>query len=246
MTSKLSFYIEIHLLKIPIMLLFLVLAGIFPQCRGSLLCSDWITSAMGWSFNVTHCAHELNNSITMSESEYGYFQIAPFNNSLGNMSIAGRNVGPIIRYLIFNEEHHHHHQPHPLSDQIHMKIWRAKYFLPVPGGYLANIEIRYTEFDPENYETSQAYCKDNEIVKEYFWKVVSNGDSNFNASASLQECSSTSMTEGGYWITQVPHILPPKWLPDGGYQEVSARQDFVVEELEDHLFYQPKSAASSS
>jgi hypothetical protein len=173
----------------------------------------------------------------MSESEYGYFQIAPFNHSSGNMSIAGRIVGPIIRELIFNEEHHHHHQPHPLSDQIHMKIWRAKYFLPVPGAYLANIEIRYTEFDPENYETSQVYCKDNEIVKEYFWKVVSKGGS---ASASLQECSSTSMTEGGYWITQVPHILPPKWLPDGGYTLVSARQEYVVKELEDHLFYQPK------
>jgi hypothetical protein len=52
------------LLKIPIMLLFLVLAGIFPQCRGSLLCSDWITSVMGWSFNVTHCAHELNSRST--------------------------------------------------------------------------------------------------------------------------------------------------------------------------------------
>lgn len=99
------------------------------------------------------------------------------------------------------------------------------------------------EFDPENYTMLQTYCIDNEIVKEYFWKVVSKDNSSISALSeanSLEECSSTSMTEGGYWITRIQHILSPKWLPDGGFRQVSPWQKYMVEELEGNLFYQPK------
>lgn len=213
---------------------------VLTLCRGSLLCNHRKSIALGFSFNVSHCIYRLGNiTQTHGIEKGGYFLVVPVGVAAlsNNLAIVGRIVGPIISELIFSPEY---------DIRIERRKYKAIYYHLVPGIYRVNIEIRYTNFDPDSYENAIVYSINNEIVKEYFFEVPPitllkrTNSTSIDERMHLHNCSVNALSKGGHWIALATHQMPSKWLLDEGFLQISAQQKFLTAQLTDSLLYTPR------
>eukprot|EP01041_Mallomonas_annulata_P007329 gene7329-14949_t len=145
-----------------------------------------------YQFEVEHCSYQHDHRYK------GQFYITLHSKNDENIGLVGRIVGPAIHELVF----------HKLSKLV----WTAHYALHLHGQYRANIEIRYTDFDPENFQNATVYRVDNEVVKDL--KIsFSPSVTKYSYPSKESICDASISKHGnGHWMNNLPEALPAKYL----------------------------------
>ena len=181
----------------------------------------------GTEYSIKHCHyyHEYSNE--------GYFHIQRHNHNGSTSAIGlilfGRIVGPAIMELIF-----HHH----LHDGNHSHTLEATYRLPSSGTYNVSIEVRYENFDPNDYASSPVFYTDNELLSDtityvqdkHFSDIKVHGSRNFE-----------NNFLHGFWRSSIPFSMPAK-MPfiDLDDNNMTAIQSSRIKLLQNSLTYESR------
>ena len=174
------------------------------------------------AFKSEHCTNTDNDD---NSTTHGYFQVAAeiSGDLYPRLKLAGRVVGPLISELKFVLDHKKHH-------------WRAYYYLPINGKYLANVEIRYINFSIKDYENAEVHSTKNEIFTDFAFET----SSNLNMTLSTKDCTLPDLNKEGFWRPMVTTKISSKWMLDPGNERPTNEQKYLFELLANNLIYQPR------
>lgn len=175
-------------------------------------------------FDIHHCSSkEICKDLFYSPKGYFHVALKDKTSEVGNLKLAGRVVGTVVAELIFKK--------------ISNNSWEAHYNLPSNGSFYANIEIRYLDFNSENYLHSTVYSISNEILTDNKFHIAFLNES--DTVSIKNDCDDDDFFRGGYWRALSTHKLPAKWLLDVGCEKLTDFQTKVTEDFIDKLIFEP-------